>query len=245
MTQINNIPAALSAMAGQLEPYRAPDETVRPDVDCRLSYEILQWTKTHPDRMTDNKIVGTVEISRYHKGDEAEYQILEKRLGGGQEIYEATVTTTKHSDFGESILSWGLDWYQAESPSDLLQVSGTVQGETVRMGGMTGQKQYAITSPVLCPWIIPFTLAHRGADMEISGAFTSVDELTYCKANQLLHGPDSVHIETDGEPLLAFRHTGPATLPIHYVFDSQGRPVFVTFTMLSWILRMIDAPDRA
>ena len=242
MTPINNIPAALSAIAGQLDSYRAPDETVQTDGDCRLSYEILQWTKTHPDSMTDNKTIGTVEISRYNKGDETEYHIFEKRLGGGEEVYEGTVTTTKNSDFGESILSWRLDWHQAESADDLLQVSGTVHGETVRMDGMTGQKQYATNSPVLCPWIIPFALAHRVQDPQLSKAFTSMDELTYCKPNQLLYGP--VHIETDGEPLLAFRHTGPATLPIHYVFDPQGRPVFVTFTMLSWILRTIDTPDR-
>lgn len=239
------IPAALSSIAGQLKQYRTPDETVQ--MDCRLSYEILRWAKTHPDGMTDNTPIGTVEVSRHSQGNEAEYHILEKRLGGDQEVYEATVMTSKNSDFGESIQQWNLDWYLAERPDGRLHVNGTVQDGIVKMDGMTGRKQLPATSSVLCPWIIPFVLAHRGLHTQLSGAFTTVDELTYCKPNQLLHGPDPVHTQTDGDrdPLIAFRHTGPATLPIHYVFDSQGRPVFVTFTMLSWILRTIDTPERA
>lgn len=238
MTKSNPIPAALNAIAGQVKNYRAPGETIPRDSDCKLTYEIVQWAKTHPDGMTDDRPIGTVEISRSNKENETQYRIIEKRQGGSEETYEATVTTTKNSDFGESIQSWVLNWHQPERPNNLLHVSGAIQGNTIEMNGVSGRKQLPAPSPVLCPWILPFVLANREPHTQVSAEFISADELTYSKPNQLLHGPE--HIETDGEPLAAFRHTGPATLPIHHVFDSQGRPVFVTFTMLSWILRTID-----
>ena len=240
--QNKNIPAALNAVAGQLTEYRAPGETIQTDTDCKLTYEILQWAKTHEDGTTDDRSIGTVEISRSNKENGAEYHILEKRSGGDLEIYEANVTTEK-SDFGESIQNWTLSWHLNERPKERLRVSGKVAGKTLELDGTIGQKQSSVTYPVLCPWIMPFVLVKRGLDEQRSTEFTTVDELTYCKANQHLHGPDPIQSEINENPLLAFRHTGQATLPIHYVFDSQGRPVFVTFTMLSWILRTIDTSN--
>jgi hypothetical protein len=110
------------------------------------------------------------------------------------------------------------------------------------MNGVTGQRQVSVNPPVSCQWILPFTLADQSQGAQTSTTFTTIDELTYCKSKQQLHGPEQ--IETSGGSFTAFRHTGPGTLPIHYVFDSQRRPVFVTFTLLSWILRTIDLPKK-
>ena len=125
---MNTIPAELNAIAGQLQNYDAPEQTVQLDSDCKLTYEILQWTSTHPDGLTDDRPIGTVEISRYNKESGTEYQIVEKRNGGGREIYEATVTTARDERIGESIQNWKLDWYQAETPDKRLLVNGTSSG---------------------------------------------------------------------------------------------------------------------
>lgn len=229
---MNTIPAELNAIAGQLQNYDAPSQTVQLDSDCKLTYEILQWTNTHPDGLTDDRPMGTVEISRYNKENGAEYQIVEKRNGGGQEIYEATVTTAQDERIGDSIQNWKLDWYQAETPDKRLIINGTVREATIEMN----KKHLSADTSISCQWIFPFTLANRVTQMD--EVFTTIDELTYCKADQLLHGPEQ--IEVNDRPFLSFRHTGRGTLPIHYVFDTQRRPVFVTFTMLSWILRDIE-----
>lgn len=229
---MNTIPAELNAIAGQLQNYDAPNQTVQLDSDCKLTYEILQWTNTHPDGLTDDRPIGTVEISRYHKENGAKYQIVEKRNGGGQEIYEATVTTAQDERIGESIQNWKLDWYQAETPDKCLLVNGTVRGATIEMN----KKHLSADTSISCQWILPFALVNRANP--IDETFTTIDELTYCKTDQLLHGPEQ--IEANDQPFLSFRHTGWGTLPIHYVFDTQKRPIFVTFTMLSWILRDIE-----
>jgi len=104
------------------------------------------------------------------------------------------------------------------------------------MNGVTGQKCISASTPVSCQWILPFALARR--TIPLNASFTTIDELTYCKTNQHLQGPQQ--IEGNGEPLLSFCHTGQGTLPIHYIFDGHGRPVFVTFALLSWILRDIS-----
>ena len=230
---MNTIPAELNAIAGQLQNYEAPNQTVQLDSDCKLTYEILQWTITHPDGLTNDRPIGTVEISRYNKENGTEYQIVEKRNGGGQEIYEAIVTTARDERIGESIQNWKLDWYQAETPDKRLLVNGTVREATIEMNA---DKKYLADTPISCQWLLPFALVNRATQMD--EAFTTIDELTYCKTDQLLQGPEQ--IEVRGQSLLSFRHTGRGTLPIHYVFDSQNRPVFVTFTLLSWILRDIE-----
>lgn len=233
---MNIIPAELNAIAGQLQNYDAPNQTVQLDSNCKLTYEILQWAKTHPDGLTDDRPIGTVEISRYNKENGAEYQIVEKRNGGGREIYEANVTTARDERIGESITNWKLDWYQAETPDKRLLVNGTVREATIEMNGTVGKKHLSADTPTSCQWILPFALANQTAPMD--EAFTSIDELTYCKTDQLLHG--SEQIKSNGQSLFSFRHTGYGTLPIHYVFDSQRRSIFVTFTLLSWILRDIE-----
>ena len=230
---MNTIPAELNAIAGQLQNYDAPSQTVQLDSNCKLTYEILQWTKTHPDGLTDDRPIGTVEISRYNKENGAEYQIIEKRNGGGQEIYEATGTTARDERIGESIQNWKLDWYQAETPDKRLIINGTVQESVIEINA---DKKHLADTSISCQWILPFALANRVIPLD--EAFTTIDELTYCKTDQLLHGPEQ--IEVRGQSLLSFRHTGYGTLPIHYVFDPQKRPVFVTFTLLSWILRDIE-----
>lgn len=230
---MNTIPAELNAIAGQLQNYEAPNQTVQLDSDCKLTYEILQWTITHPDGLTNDRPMGTVEISRYNKENGTEYQIVEKRNGGGQEIYEAIVSTARDERIGESIQNWKLDWYQAETPDKRLLVNGTVREATIEMNA---DKKHLADTPISCQWLLPFALANRATQMD--EAFTTIDELTYCKTDQLLQGPEQ--IEVRGQSFLSFRHTGYGTLPIHYVFDSQNRPVFVTFTLLSWILRDIE-----
>lgn len=233
---MNIIPAELNAIAGQLQNYDAPTQTIQLDSNCKLTYEILQWAKTHPDGLTDDRPIGTVEISRYNKENGAEYQIIEKRNGGGREIYEATVTTARDERIGESITNWKLNWYQAETPDKRLIINGTVRDAIIEINGTAGKKHLSEDTPISCQWILPFSLANQTAPLD--EAFTSIDELTYCKTDQLLHGPEQ--IESNGQPFLSFRHTGYGTLPIHYVFDPQRRPVFVTFTLLSWILRDIE-----
>lgn len=233
---MNTIPAELNAIAGQLQNYDAPEQTVQLDSNCKLTYEILQWAKTHPDGLTDDRPIGTVEISRYNKENGAEYQIVEKRNGGGQEVYEATVTTARDERIGESITNWKLDWYQAETPDKRLLINGTVRGATIEMNGTVGKNHLSVDTPISCQWILPFALPNR--DTPLNEAFTTIDELTYCKTDQLLHGPEQ--IEVRGQSLFSFRHTGYGTLPIHYVFDTQRRPIFVTFTLLSWTLRDIE-----
>lgn len=233
---MNTIPAELNAIAGQLQNYDAPEQTVQLDSNCKLTYEILQWAKTHPDGLTDDRPIGTVEISRYNKENGAEYQIVEKRNGGGREIYEATVTTARDERIGESIQNWKLDWYQAETSDKRLLVNGRVRDATIEMNGTAGKKHLSEDIPISCQWILPFSLANRANPL--NEAFTTIDELTYCKTDQLLHGPEQ--IEVRGQSFFSFRHTGYGTLPIHYVFDSQRRPIFVTFTLLSWILRDIE-----
>ena len=231
---MNTIPAELNAIAGQLQNYDAPNQTIQLDSNCKLTYEILQWTNTHPNGLTDDRPMGTVEISRYKKENGTEYQIVEKRNGGGQEIYEATITTTRDERIGESIQNWKLDWYQAKTPDKRLLVNGTVRDATIEMN--TGKNHLSADTSISCQWILPFALANRATQMD--EAFTTIDELTYCKTDQLLHGPEQ--IEANGQSFLSFRHTGYGTLPIHYVFDTQRRPVFVIFTLLSWILRDIE-----
>ena len=233
---MNTIPAELNAIAGQLQNYDAPTQTVRLDSDCKLTYEILQWTKTHPDGLTDDRPIGTVEISCYNKENGAEYQIVEKRNGGGREIYEANVTTARDERIGESITNWKLDWYQAETPDKRLLINGTVRGAAIEMDGTVGKKHLSADTPISCQWLLPFGLVNR--DTPLNEIFTTIDELTYCKTNQLLQGPEQ--IESNDQSLFSYCHTGQGTLPIHYVFDSQQRPVFVTFTLLAWILRDIE-----
>lgn len=233
---MNTIPAELNAIAGQLQNYNVLEQTVQLDSNCKLTYEILQWTNTHPDRLTDDRPIGTVEISRYNTENGAEYQIVEKRNGGGREIYEATVTTARDERIGESIQDWELAWYQAETPDKRLLINGTVRDAIIEMNGTAGKKHLSADTPISCQWLLPFALANRATPMD--EAFTTIDELTYCKTDQLLHGPEQ--IESNGQSLFSFCHTGQGTLPIHYVFDSQQRPVFVTFTLLSWILRDIE-----
>ena len=148
-------------------------------------------------------------------------------------IFKSIITSKK-----AEVLVLKVEWNLTKD--DYLQP--VVYFEPIEMNGVTGQRQESVNAPVSCQWILPFTLADQSQGAQTSTTFTTIDELTYCKPNQLLHGPE--HIETGGEPLAAFRHTGPATLPIHYVFDSQRRPVFVTFTLLSWILSAIDLPKK-
>lgn len=231
-----SMPAELNAIAGQVKGYTPPHQIIPPNANCKLTYEILQWSKTHPDGLTDDHPIGTVEISRCYKEDQKEYQIVEKRNGGGQEIYEATVVTTADPKIGESIQSWTLDWYQEPTSDKRMHLNGTVGDGKIEMDGVTGQKSIAINSPVSCQWILPFTLARRTIPLHES--FTTLDELTYIKTDQQIQGPNQ--IEGNGEPLLSFSHTGQGTLPIHYIFDGHGRPVFVTFTLLSWVLRDIS-----
>ena len=233
---MNTIPAELNAIAGQLQNYDAPEQTVQLDSNCKLTYEILQWTNTHPDGLTDDRPIGTVEISRYNKENGAEYQIVEKRNGGGREIYEATVTTAQDECIGESIQDWKLAWYQAETPDKRLLINGTVRDAIIEINGTAGKKHLSADTPISCQWLLPFALAN--CTNPLDEAFTTIDELTYCKTDQLLHGPEQ--IESNGQSLFSFRHMGQGTLPIHYVFDTQRRPVFVTFTLLSWILRDIE-----
>ncbi len=105
-----------------------------------------------------------------------------------------------------------------------------VPGSGKPIPGSTGRRFEAPTTRV-CRWLAPLL-------SRLFAAPSTIDELTYCKTDQLLQGPEQ--IEANGQSLLSFRHTGRGTLPIHYVFDSQNRPVFVTFTLLSWILRDIE-----
>jgi len=230
------IPAELNAIAGQLQTYRAPEEIIQHDIDYQMTYEILQWKGTLPNGLTEDLPIGSVEISRYNKENGTEYRIVEKRDGGGQEIYEAKVATVPNESIGESIQNWQLNWYQAETPDKRMHINGTVHTDAIEINGTTGKRRISENVPVSCQWILPFTLANRTA--QIDDTFTTVDELTYIKTGQHLRGP--AQIQANSESFLSFLHTGQGTLPIHYVLDSQGRPVFVTFTLVSWILRDID-----
>ena len=126
--------------------------------------------QSHPDGLTNDRPIGTVEISRYNKENGTEYQIVEKRNGGRQEIYEAIVTTARDERIGESIQNWKLDWYQAETPDKCLLVNGTVREATIEMNA---DKKHLADTPISCQWLLPFALANRATPMD--EAFTTID----------------------------------------------------------------------
>ena len=227
---MNIIPAELNTITGQLQNYNAPNQTIQLDFGCKLTYEILQWTNTHPDGLTDDRPIGTVEISRYNKENSAEYQIVEKRNGGGREIYEATVTTARDDRIGESIQNWKLDWYQAETPDKRLLINGTVRDATIEINGTAGKKHLSADAPISCQWLLPFALANRVT--LLNEAFTTIDELTYCKTDQLLARSRTNRIQRP-IPLLFLPHrTGHTAHPLCIRFTTAARHCHIYATVL-------------
>lgn len=231
---------ALNPVSAFLTDYQIPGGPFDPTRNQTLRFDVLRWDTPKGRQKVSIETMGTLSLERQIGVRENVVQYTARQSLNSGEYLETQVSCVE--DPWRSVKEWR-SLHRLESSTNDLSVLTRISEQGVWKDGHAkitrgGEKR---TLPCPCPLVCRWGLMDSGsglrqqADWDEPLAF--LHEPTGIKRDQRLS------ILTSQEPdagIYAYLQHGPGTLPTHWVFDEDHRPLFVTTFLLSWALREVS-----
>lgn len=233
--------AALNPVSAYLQSYVPPDGILDPTRRQTLAFEIVGWQTGNDRRSVSTPILGEVTVVRTPSSDAIQYEVTQ-RLGKEEAMTGRFLCRT---DAWHSLEEWQYQYGLSTGRQDIDRLTFSSQSGKNAGGDVTirtdgAESVLACPKPLLC----------RYGLLDMAGRFKE-----FCESENvfaLLHEPSGLRPEQrfrrdagdvlpggGKRPIETVLQTGPATVPIHWIVDEQGRPLFVTAFLTSWALKSI------
>ena len=234
--------SALNPVSQYVKSYVRPNSALDASRRQSLTFDVIGWRTDKGRQIVSTPVLGEITVNRNPLDGAVEYEVAQ-RLG-------KTETMTGNfrclADRRHSLERWQFEYALDAKRRNISSMSRTKQS-----GRRDGDKIVTVTdgaeiassssAPLLCRWGL-FDVACRMAELCGTGdRFTVLHEPTGLRPDQRFR-EDSRGALSHGQEtsVRAFLQTGPATIPTHWIVDSQGRPLFVSVFLMSLALKAIS-----
>ncbi|MHC4432425.1 MAG: hypothetical protein ACYTBS_11355 [Planctomycetota bacterium] len=240
--QMPNVGSALNPVSQYVKSYVRPGGVLDASRRQSLKFDVIGWRTDKSRQIVSTPVLGEITVKRSPLSGAVEYEVAQ-RLG-------KTETMTGNfrclADRRHSLERW-----QFEHALDSKRKNISSMSRTRQSGRRDGKRIVTVTdgaemvsssaTPLLCRWGLLDT-AWRMAELCGAGdRFTVLHEPTGLRPDQRFR-EDRRGVLGHGQEtsVRTFLQTGPATIPTHWIVDSQGRPLFVSVFLVSLALKEIN-----
>ncbi|UCC99471.1 MAG: hypothetical protein JSW66_06225 [Phycisphaerales bacterium] len=240
--QASNRLSALNPLSEYVKSYVPPRDIIDPSRPQSLTFDVIGWKTNKGRQIVSTPVLGNVTVKRSPLGAAVEYEVAQ-HLGNDETMTGCFRCLT---DDVHSLVEWQFEYALDSERKNIASMSRTRQsgrrkGEEIVMVTDESETVSPSSAPLLCRYGL-FDVASRMARLcEGHNRFTMLHEPAGLRPEQRFR-EDRSGVVGRGEnaPVRTFLQTGPATVPTHWVVDSQGRPLFVSAFLTSWALRAIS-----
>ena len=234
--------SALNPVSEYARSYVPPENALDPSRPQSLTFDIIGWRTDKGRQIVSTPVLGEVAVTRNPLDAAVEYEVVQD-LGKSEKMTGRFRCLT---DRRRSLVSWQFEYALDSNRKNIAGMSRTRQS-----GRREGNNIITVTdgvetvlpnsTPLLCRWGL-MDAASRMADLcGTADRFTVLHEPSGLRPDQRFR-EDLRGALGNGQEILVrtFLQTGPATVPTHWIVDSQGRPLFVSAFLMSWALKAIS-----
>ena len=234
--------SALDPVSKYARSYVPPENTLDPSRPQSLKFDIIGWKTDKSRQIVSTPVLGEIAVKRSPSADAVEYEVVQD-LGGREKLKGRFRCLT---DLRHSLVSWQFEHVLNSNRKTIAGMSRTRQsgrrhGDKIAIVTNGTETVSTTSTPLLCRWGL-MDMASRMADLcPAEARYTVLHEPSGTRPDQRFR-EDRRGALGNGEnaPVRTFLQTGPATVPTHWIVDSQGRPLFVSGFLVSWALKAIS-----
>ncbi len=234
--------SALNPVSQYARSYVPPKRALDPSRPQSLEFDIIGWKTDKGRQIVSTPVLGQIAVKRSPSADAVEYEVVQD-LAGREKM---TGSFQCLADPRRSLVSWQFEHTLSSNRKitagmSQTRQSGKRQGDKIVVVTNGAETVSTAPNPLLCRWGL-IDMASRLADLcRGENRYTVLHEPSGLRPDQRFREdrPGVLGSEEDA-PVRTFLQTGPATIPTHWIVDSQGRPLFVSAFLVSWALRAIS-----
>lgn len=234
--------SALNPVSKYAKSYVRPRGVLDASRRQSLTFDVIGWRTGKGRQIVSTPVLGEIIVKRNPLDDAVEYEVT-------QRLAKTETMTGRFrclTDRRHSLERWQFEYALNSKRKNIASMSRTRQ-----LGRREGDKIITVTdgaetvstssAPLLCRWGLLDAACRMAELCGPDDRFTVLHEPAGLRRDQrfredrrgaLGHGQDA--------SVRTFLQTGPATVPTHWIVDSQGRPLFVSVFLMSLALKAIS-----
>lgn len=233
--------SALNPVSEYARAYAPPGGVLDPSRPQSLTFDIIGWGTDKGRQIASTPVLGELTVKRNLSGVAVHYEVRqnlakrEKMTG-----HFRCLTDQRHS-----LVEWSLEYVLDSRIKDVAALSrtrrsGRREGDKIVTVSDGAETVLASSTPLLCRWGLMDIASRMGDLCGADDRFTVLHEPSGLRQDQRFREDRRGFLRgAERSPFRAFLQTGPATVPTHWIVDSQGRPLFVSVFLVSWALKAI------
>ncbi len=234
--------SALNPVSEYARSYAPPETALEPSRPQSLKFDIIGWKTDKGRQVVSTPVLGQIAVKRTPSAEAVEYDVVQD-LAGREKM---TGSFRCLADPRRSLVSWQFEHVLNSNRKTIAGMSrtrqsGKRQGDKVAIVTNGTETISTASTPLLCRWGL-MDVASRMADLcRMQGRYTVLQEPSGLRPDQRFREDRRGALGNgDDAPVRTYLQTGPATVPTHWIVDSQGRPLFVSVFLVSWVLKAIS-----
>lgn len=234
--------SALNPVSKYAKSYVRPEGVLDASRRQTLTFDVIGWRTDKGRQIVSTPVLGEITVKRNPLEDAVEYEVT-------QHLAKTEKMTGRFrcaADRRHSLERWQFEYALPSNRKNLANLSRTTQSgrrEGDKIITVTDGAETVLTSsaPLLCRWGL-LDVACRMAELcGTDDRFTVLHEPSGLRHDQRFREDSRGSLGGAGDaPVRTFLQTGPATIPTHWIVDSQGRPLFVSVFLMSLALKAIS-----
>ena len=235
-------PAALNPVSTYVASYVPPEGALDPARRQTITFDVIGWTTDKGRQNVSTPVVGEITVSRNPLPEAVEYEVTQRL--GKQETMAGQFRCWM--DRWHSLADWEFEYTLSANQDSIArltrtQQSGKREGENVVIRTNGAESVFACPAPLLCQWGMLDAAWRMREFCEAPSEFTLLHVPSGLRPRQRFREDRRVVLPRgNNAPIQTFLQTGDATVPTHWIVDSQGRPLFVTAFLISWAMKAIS-----
>lgn len=233
---------ALNPVSEYAGSYVPPDNAIDPSRSQSLTFDIIGWRTDKGRQIVATPVLGRITVRRHPLEGAVEYEVVQDLSRGEKMTGRFRCLTARP----HSLVSWQFEYALASGRKNIAGMSRIGQSgrrEEDRVIVVTNGTETVLkhSTPLLSRWGLMDAASQMAGLCGVRDRFTVLHEPSGLRPNQRFredHG--GVLGDGQGARIRTFLQTGPATVPTHWIVDSQGRPLFVSCFLVSWALKAIS-----
>lgn len=234
--------SALNPVSEYAKSYVPPEGALDASRRQTLTFDVIGWRTGKGRQIVSTPVLGEIIVKRNPLDSSVEYEVTQS-LAKTEKMTGRFHCTT---DRLHSLQQWQFEYALTSNRRNIASMSRTKQSgrrEGDKIITVTDGAEIITTSsvPLLCRWGLLDTACRMAELCGTDDRFTVLGEPSGLRPDQRfredrrgdLGGAEDASVRT-------FLQTGPATIPTHWIVDSQGRPLFVSVFLMSLALKAIS-----
>ncbi len=234
--------SALNPVSKYAESYVPPRGVLDASRRQSLTFDVIGWRTGKGRQIVSTPVLGEIIVKRNPLDGAVEYEVTQ-RLAKTEKMTGRFRCLT---DRRHSLERWQLEYALNSKRKNIASMSRTTQS-----GRREGDKIITVTdgaetvsrssAPLLCRWGLLDAACRMAELCGPDDRFIVLHEPAGLRPNQRFR-EDRRGVLGHGQEtsVRTFLQTGPATVPTHWIVDSQGRPLFVSVFLMSLALKAIS-----